>query len=409
MGELVLVAGRDPTRQHGGSESYVIAIARCARSLGLEPHVFVTGRRSERIEAEFGTVHRVRSFASMPPGHTARLHRAVLVRAVVKWLRHRPGPHVIHGTAGWSRAACVAAERLRGSGVDARALASMYSAVAHEQGAKRRSGLVRSEPHLWLKYTVLDLWARTAAAREERAGYLDADAVTVNYENVRRLLAEAYGWRTQVQRVAYCAPAAFADGDGLGERVESGAAPLIVSVSRHSMRKGLDVLVRALAELRDTGVAFRAQLVGDGAAGAANRELAAELGLGGLVEFTGVVPDPVPYLRACDVFVHHTLAEDSGSVAVLEALQCGAAIVCSDVDGLPEDLTQGQDGLLVAPGDAHALADAIGRLLGDAELRARLSRGARATYEARFTPQRAIADLAGVYRGLGLDVPAGVQ
>jgi glycosyltransferase involved in cell wall biosynthesis len=409
MGELVLVAGRDPTRHYGGSESYVVAIALCARDLGLQSHVFAAGRRSELVQAEFGTVHRVGSFDSMPPGHAAGLHRAVLVRAIVKFLCPRPGPHVIQASAGWSRAACVAASRLRAAGVDARALASMYSVVAHEQGAKLRSEFARSTPHRRLVYKALDYWARTGAAREERAGYLAADAVTVNYENVRRLLADAYGPRSGVQRIAYCAPAAFADQAGFGARPPSNAPPLIVSVSRHSARKGLDVLIRALAELRDRGVAFHAQLVGDGAAGATNRRLAAAVGLGELVTFPGVVPTPVPYLRACDVFVHQTLAEDSGSMAVLEAMQCGAAIVCSDVDGLPEDLTHEQDGLLVAPGDARALADAIGRLLADAELRARLSRGARATYEARFTPGRAADDLGRVYRALGLELPVGIQ
>jgi glycosyltransferase involved in cell wall biosynthesis len=408
MGELVLVSGRDVTRHVSGSESYIAAIARCARRLGLEPHVFVVGPRSATFEVEFGTVHRVRSFATPPPSHMAGLHRAVLTRAIVAMLRDRPGPHVIQAHAVWSRAACDAAARLRRSGVEARALASMYSVVAHEQGSKLRSELVRTAPQLWLKYRLLDVWARTASAREEREGYLRADVVTVNYENVRRLLAEAYGERDHVERIAYCAPAAFTGDAGVAERPSS-SAPLIVSVSRHSVRKGLDVLIRALAELRDRGITFRAQLVGDGAAAVANGRLASELGVGDLVEFTGVVPDALPYLRACDVFVLPSLAEDSGSMSVLEALQCGAAIVCSDVDGLPEDLTDGEDGLLVAPGDPHALAGAIARLLSDPELRRRLSRGARATYDARFTAERATADLARVYASLGLDVPAGVQ
>jgi glycosyltransferase involved in cell wall biosynthesis len=404
-GELVVISGRDLTGHAGGAESYMTAIALCARSVGLEPQVFVTGRRSERVGVEFGTLHRVRSLASQPPSHMAIVHRPVVARAVVEFLRGRPGAHVIQSHAGWTNTACAAAARLRREGVQVRVLASMYAAVAHEQGAKLESELVRSQPHWRLKYRLLTDWVRAVAVREERAGYLGADAVTVNYENVRRLLCEAYGERP-MQRIAYCAPLAFRSGPTFAERPATpapGRAPLIVAISRHAPRKGLDVLLRALALLRMRGVQFRAQLAGDGPIHGGLRQLAHQLGLADQVEWPGVVPDPLPYLQECEVFALPTIAEDSGSMSVLEALQAGAPIVCSEVDGLPEDLTNEHDALLVPPRDPRALADALARLLGDQQLRGRLSRNARATYEARFAPGPAAADLAGVYRSLGLE------
>ena len=63
-----------------------------------------------------------------------------------------------------------------------------------------------------------------------------------------------------------------------------------------------------------------------------------------------------------------------GSVSLLEALQSGAAAVVSRVDGLPEDVADGQSALLVEPGDATALAAALGRLLTDPDLRVRIAR-----------------------------------
>jgi colanic acid/amylovoran biosynthesis glycosyltransferase len=212
-----------------------------------------------------------------------------------------------------------------------------------------------------------------------------------------------------MQRIAYCAPLAFRPGPTFAERPAKpapGRAPLIVTISRHAPRKGLDVLLRALALLRERGVQFRAQLAGDGPIHGALRQLAHELGVADYVEWPGLVPDPLPYLRECEVFALPTIAEDSGSMSVLEALQAGAPIVCSGVDGLPEDLTHEHDALLVPPRDPRALADALARLLGDEQLRGRLSRNARATYEARFAPGPAAADLAGVYSSLGLEAPA---
>jgi glycosyltransferase involved in cell wall biosynthesis len=413
MGELVLVTGRDPTLHSSGAENYMAAQALCARHLGYEPHMFVVGRRSKVFETDFGTVHRVASPVRLTVAHGSVLHRRLLTPAVVRFLRARPGPHLIQGHAGWARIATDAASRLTSLGIPTRSFALFYSTVEHEQTAKYEGALVQSDLRRRLAYAFLVAWVRAASVPNERAGYLRADRVAVNYENVRRLLAEAYGERTDVERVAYCAPTAFrpdASPTGSGNvRGADGMPPLIVSVSRHSARKGLDVLIRALAELRERGVAFRAMLVGAGRMLAAHRRLADQLGVAGLVTFPGIVPDPLPYLRECDVFVLPSTAEDSGSLSVLEALQLGAPVVASAVDGLPEDLTDGRDALLVPAGDPHALANAIARLLADPELRGAISRAALETYEARFTAERASADLARVYENLGLEVPARVQ
>ncbi len=80
------------------------------------------------------------------------------------------------------------------------------------------------------------------------------------------------------------------------------------------------------------------------------------------------MPDVAPYLGAADIFVLPSVAESSGSVSVLEAMRAGKPVIATACDGLPEDLIDGENGLLVAPGDVGALTDALGRLLADAEL-----------------------------------------
>jgi glycosyltransferase involved in cell wall biosynthesis len=411
MGELVLLCGRDPLRSAGGSESYATSLALAARRGGLHPNLFVAGARTETIESPMGTVHRVLSPWRSTAAHAAVLHRPTLVRAVVSFLRSRPGTHLIHSHAGWSKLATDAAAKLNAEGVATATFCEFYSTVGHEQRFKLQSAMVRASPWRTLKYSLLLAWVRAASVPTERAGYLRADRVAVNYENVRRLLVAAYGERS-IDHISYCAPLAFRADATFVERPADSAgehAPLIVSVSRHSARKGLDILIRALGLLRDRGVEFRATIVGTGPMLAGNRALATELGLDALVRLPGRVDDVLPYLRECEVFVLPSTAEDSGSIAVLEALQAGAPIVSTDVDGLPEDLSDEQNALLVAPGDAGMLADAISRLLADPELRRSLSWRGRATYEARFTAARAAADLARVYRTLGLNGPARVQ
>jgi glycosyltransferase involved in cell wall biosynthesis len=222
------------------------------------------------------------------------------------------------------------------------------------------------------------------------------------------LLTQAYGPGLAIRRLTYSPPTAFRDPpppgalpaplNGFGNR----AAPLIVSVSRHDGRKGLDVLLRALARLRDEGVAFRACLVGPGLLLAAHRRLVSRLRLEDRVLITGRVPDVTPYLQHADVYVLPSRQEDSGSVAVLEALQTGAAIIASAVDGIPEDLTDGRDAVLVPVGNPEALARALSRLLADAPLRKQLGAQAREVYERRFAAPITADALRRLYTELGL-------
>ena len=178
-------------------------------------------------------------------------------------------------------------------------------------------------------------------------------------------------------------------------------APLIVSVSRHDARKGVDVLLRALARLLAAGERFRACLVGGGPLLAAHRALAKSLGLNGTVSVTGLVPDAYTYLRYADVFALPSLEEGSGSLSLLEALQAGVAAVASAVDGISEDVIDGRSAILVPPGEERALAAALARAVQDRVLRDDLAREGRATFEARFSAAAFSASLSEVYRELG--------
>ena len=178
-------------------------------------------------------------------------------------------------------------------------------------------------------------------------------------------------------------------------------APLVVSVSRHDPRKGIDVLIRALAELRARGVRFRACLVSGGPLFATSRRLVEKLGLADATVLTSWVADPYPYVARADVFALPSLQEGSGSVSLLEALQAGAAVIASNVDGIPEDVKDGDSALLVEAGDVSALSQALGRLVTDAALRRRLQRRARETFDEKFSAEILVSALRATYTDLG--------
>jgi glycosyltransferase involved in cell wall biosynthesis len=172
-------------------------------------------------------------------------------------------------------------------------------------------------------------------------------------------------------------------------------------VSRQVPRKGIDVLLRALAQLDRAGASFRACIVGPGTLLKAHRRMVIELGLSGKVSMPGWVEDSFAYLREGDIFVLPSLEEGSGSVSVLEALQAGIAVIASACDGIPEDLTDGEDALLVPPGDVAALRQALARLLADESLRRQLAHRARSTYERRFSSAALVTALQTTYAELG--------
>jgi glycosyltransferase involved in cell wall biosynthesis len=183
--------------------------------------------------------------------------------------------------------------------------------------------------------------------------------------------------------------------------------PLLVCVGRLSQQKGQDVAVRALARVKDRTARLR--LVGaESAAGERARleTLAASLGVDDRIEWRGAVEDTGPEYRAADVVVAPS-RWDGLSLALLEAMASGAAIVASDVNGA-ESL--GDAGVRVPPDDPEALADAIDRLLEDAPRRRRLGEAARtrsASFDLATTMQRNLDLWSGLTIGsAGEGIPA---
>lgn len=165
---------------------------------------------------------------------------------------------------------------------------------------------------------------------------------------------------------------------------EAASAPTgrdVVTVTRLRPPKDTTTLVAAAARVRD--LFDRLLVVGDGPDRPEVERLVSELGLDGQVELLGDRDDVDAILARASVFVLSSRSEGL-PMAVLEAMAAGVPTIASNVGGIPEVVNDGADGVLVAPGDAHALADALRRLLDDAELRLSMGRKARERARASF-------------------------
>lgn len=184
-----------------------------------------------------------------------------------------------------------------------------------------------------------------------------------------------------------------------GDRV-----PTLVSVGRLVEKKGYADLLTALAQLASTGTPFRCRIYGDGPLREPLRDLGAALGLQDQVTWAGACSSEqvAAALGEADAFVLtpvHTADGDRDGIpnALVEAMACGLPVVTTSAGGVTELVTDEVDGLVTVPGDVTAIAAAVGRVLADAALRARLGAAARRTVERDYDVDAAAGELERVF------------
>lgn len=168
---------------------------------------------------------------------------------------------------------------------------------------------------------------------------------------------------------------------------------VIGAASRLDPVKGLKFAVDSISKLVRTVQDVRFVIIGSGQSEEHLRALVKSLGLHNNVIFTGFRSDIVDCLAAFDIFVLPSLAEYH-SIALLEAMCAGKAIVATAVGGNTESVRNEVDGLIVPPADANALFDALKRLVTDEKLRNTLGGNARRRFLAHFTVDSMLAKTA---------------
>lgn len=172
--------------------------------------------------------------------------------------------------------------------------------------------------------------------------------------------------------------------------------PLIGRVCRLQPEKGVDVFLVAAALAREQLPDARFVVVGDGPLRGELAQLAATLRLGESVELLGFRPDARALIGALDLLAVSSRSEGTPLV-VFEALSAGVPVVASAVGGIPDQVRDGREGLLVPPDDPEALAGALVRAVREPGLAARLRRGARLRAE-RFPSSGMVDDIEAAYR-----------
>jgi len=282
----------------------------------------------------------------------------------------------------------------------------LYIHFAHKPATiGRLASLLAGVPYA-LSAHAKDIWLTPddELARKVR----DAEVVLTCTEEGRAQLAALADGRTPV-RLAY-------HGVELKENsssTELGEPPRVLAVGRLVEKKGHETLLLAAALLRDRGLEFTVRLAGEGPEWPRLQRLVHELRLGDRVVFLGPLTESEvqqEYERA-DVFALpcRKLAngdQDGLPNVILEAMAHGLPVLSTRLGGIMEAIVDGESGLLADQDDASVLAEHLGRLLEDPELRQLLGQGGQKRVAERFERS---ANLPGVVDALveaGIIVPS---
>ncbi len=176
--------------------------------------------------------------------------------------------------------------------------------------------------------------------------------------------------------------------------------PQIVSVGRLVTFKGFDDLIDACAELQRRGADFICEIIGDGPLREMLQAKIERLDLSSRVHLLGSLSQNavLEKLQAADLFALASTTDAQGATdifptVILEAMASARPVVSTRLAGIPELVLDGDTGILVSPGDASALTEALQRLVYDREVRLRYGRAGRARIEQHFQIENTVAPL----------------
>ncbi len=216
------------------------------------------------------------------------------------------------------------------------------------------------------------------------------DGIIVNSRATRRTLLEGNGWlRPEKLHLIYNGipleeEEAIPAKDVAEELGLSGRHPVLAMVGLLKSRKGHEVLFRAVRGMRTRFPLMTVLVVGEGPLRTRLEALSRQLGITEQIRFIGFRDDVGRLMRAADVVVLPSLNEGFGYV-LAEAMAQARPVVASRTSSIPEVVEEGRTGLLVPPGDAEALGDALIDLAGDPEKARRMGLAGRRRAERMFS------------------------
>ncbi len=197
----------------------------------------------------------------------------------------------------------------------------------------------------------------------------------------------------EMRRTSLDEQAALKQSLGIGENI------FVCGISaRLEPYKGHSYLLDSAKIVTDAAPDTVFLIMGEGSCDAALREQAELLGIGDKLRFTGFLDDVAPYYNIMDLNLNCSWGTETSCLALSEGMSLYVPAVVTTYGGNPYMITEGVNGLLVPEKDSAAMAEAMLKIMDDPALRSRLSDGARAMFEQKFTAAAMTRQLEALYR-----------
>jgi glycosyltransferase involved in cell wall biosynthesis len=220
--------------------------------------------------------------------------------------------------------------------------------------------------------------------------------IAVSESLAQRLTADGYATRL-IAEVTNGVPC----GESMARAVAPDAPLVLGTVALFRPRKGIETLLEALARAGTLPRPLHLRAIGPFESPEYERDvrrLVAQLGIEDRVTWTGFTADVSSALREVDVFVLPSLFGEGMPMALLEAMAVGLPVVATRIEGIPQVVRDGEEGLLVEAGDSQALGEAVARFArGEVDMAAMAERALRRQRE-QFSDVVMAARVAAVYR-----------
>ncbi|HEX7715195.1 MAG TPA: glycosyltransferase family 4 protein, partial [Bacillota bacterium] len=171
--------------------------------------------------------------------------------------------------------------------------------------------------------------------------------------------------------------------------------PVIGCVARLEQPKGIEYLIKACGILIERGIAVQLVLIGWGSEEYRLRKIASEYPNLPVV-FTGALEETGPYYKLFNLYVQPSLVEPLGITAI-EAMRAGLPVIASQVGGLAELVIDNETGVLIPPGNADAISEAIRKLLEDQALAQKMGQAGRKRFLNYFMVEQTTRKTVEVY------------
>ena len=406
-GRIAYLVGRYPKISH----TFILREIQALRDLGIDVATFsVWPTPPDELLTEAERAEAARTFSFMPPrlGLLLRSHLGALAASpsgyanlVGHALRTaRPGLRGKFLALTWVAEAPLLWHELRSRGIThihahlpgtAPAVAMLTTEFANRAGA--------SDRHTW-SLTVhgpsefYDVHNQAVGEKVRHADF----AVAISDFGRSQLMGLVCEEHWDKLHVVHCGivPSAYepASLDGAPRAIR------LVTVGRLAPVKGHALLLEAVRELREGGTDVELTVIGDGPKRGELERYANRLGLADHVEFTGAVgQDQITrHYGAADLYVHASFAEGL-PVVLMEAMAHELPVVAAAVMGIPEIVTDGENGVLVRPGRVDELVAAVERLANDPAARTAMGRAGRRVVEEQFDVRESAARLRKLFAG----------